>query len=345
MKTAQQTREQALFDKAGNALYAATGMRLDAEQYKRDIEGARPDRLARLVTPGQDIPLAVAIQARPTKATIGGIVQQLKAYPDKGLLVADYVNPNMAEQLKELDVWFVDAAGNAFIKQPPVYIDIKGNRATGAIAHRQTNKAFQTTGLKIIFAFLCRHERVNAPYREIAQAAGVALGAVGGILADLKELGYLIDTKKHGRYLTRTKELLDRWVTAYPEQLRPKLVIGKYTTEQPDGWQKKLQKHNAYQGGEIAAEHLTDYLKPVRKTIYVRGTGRELEITFNLKKQAEGDVELLTTFWNETDDWHDKKIVHPILVYADLLATGDPRNIETAEMIYEKEIAEYIREG
>jgi hypothetical protein len=36
-------------------------------------------------------------------------------------------------------------------------------------------------------------------------------------------------------------------------------------------------------------------------------------------------------------------MVHPILVYADLLATGDPRNIETAKIIYEKDIVRYIQ--
>jgi hypothetical protein len=30
------------------------------------------------------------------------------------------------------------------------------------------------------------------------------------------------------------------------------------------------------------------------------------------------------------------QIVHPILIYADLVATGDSRNLETARMIYDK---------
>ena len=40
------------------------------------------------------------------------------------------------------------------------------------------------------------------------------------------------------------------------------------------------------------------------------------------------------------------KIQHKILllIYADLLGTGDERNIETAEIIYERELAKFIRE-
>jgi len=34
----------------------------------------------------------------------------------------------------------------------------------------------------------------------------------------------------------------------------------------------------------------------------------------------------------------------PLLVYADLMATGEQRNLETARMIYEKYIVQLIRE-
>lgn len=345
MRTAQATQAQAIFNKAKNALYTTTGIQLETERREPKVGGARFDAFARLVAHGQDIPLAVEIKARPTKAIIGGMVQQLKGIPGKGLLVADYINPNMAEQLKELDVWFVDAAGNAFINQPPIYVDIKGNRPIENTEQQQKIRAFQTTGLKIIFTFLCQRALVNAPYRDIAQAAGVALGTVGGIIADLKELGYLVDTKKQGRYLIQIKALLDRWVIAYPEQLRPKLVIGTYTTDTPDWWKStNLQKQQAYLGGEIAAEHLTHYLQAYKKTIYLRGPATKLEVAAKLQKDPNGEVELLNAFWNEELDEHDRKTVHPILVYADLLATGDPRNMETAERIYEQDIAEYIRE-
>jgi predicted AAA+ superfamily ATPase len=40
------------------------------------------------------------------------------------------------------------------------------------------------------------------------------------------------------------------------------------------------------------------------------------------------------------DEW-----VHPILVYADLLATGNQRNIETARMIYEQHIVRLVGEN
>jgi hypothetical protein len=41
---------------------------------------------------------------------------------------------------------------------------------------------------------------------------------------------------------------------------------------------------------------------------------------------------------------NNNQLVHPILIYADLMASGDPRNIETAQIIYEQELAQYFRE-
>src|SRR3972149_2926608 len=45
------------------------------------------------------------------------------------LLVTKYINPQLAEELKQNGTEFIDTAGNAFINQPPLYIFVKGNKA------------------------------------------------------------------------------------------------------------------------------------------------------------------------------------------------------------------------
>ncbi len=61
-----------------------------------------------------------------------------------------------------------------------------------------------------------------------------------------------------------------------------------------------------------------------------------------------GTVLLFKPFWPEQpDNLHapaKQGLVHPILAYADLVATGDPRNLEVARMIYDEHIAQYCRE-
>lgn len=335
-------REQAILDKARDALHAATGLRVDIEQLE-PIE--RADAAGYLRNNGLDIPVLIEIKTHPTKAVVGALAQQFKQFPTQGLLVADYINPMMAERLKALEIWFVDTVGNAYINAPPVFVYIKGNRPEPLPGKTPKTRAFQPTGLKVVYALLCHPDLVNAPYRDIARAADVALGTVGWVITDLKALGHLVEMGKKGRRLKGLKKLFDRWVEAYPEQLRPKLLIGKFTTTEPAWWKTPtLQTFDAYLGGEIAAEYLTDYLTPETKTLYVRDKPQELQLTFRLRKDPNGDVELLKAFWTPDCDWTDKKTVHPMLVYADLLATGDPRNIETADIIYEKDIARHLRE-
>jgi len=343
-------REQKLLEEAITKFKGVTGVVLEVQQWEQ-TEHLELNR--RAIARGHirhgnvEIPLRIELKIRPTKVMLGVLLQQFKQYPERGLLVADYINPVMADRLKELDIWFLDTVGNAYINESPIFVYIRGNRPETPIGTITKRRAFQATGLKIVYAFLCKPELVNAPYRDIASAADVALGTVGWVITDLKELGYIVKMGKNQRRLKKLKKLFERWVEAYPDHLRPKLLIGKFTSNEPEWWNKttKLMNLNAYLGGEIAAEYLTNYLKPETKTIYARERPQDIQLHFKMRKDPRGDIELLDTFWNIEYDWPDKKTVHPMLIYADLLATGDPRNIETAEMIYEMEIAGYLQDN
>ena len=60
----------------------------------------------------------------------GGCVAQVKGLPIEGILVADYINPNMAQRLKDRKIQFIDTVGNAYLDLPPTFIFVKGNRET-----------------------------------------------------------------------------------------------------------------------------------------------------------------------------------------------------------------------
>ena len=198
----------------------------------------------------------------------------------------------------------------------------------------------------MLYAFLCFPGLENKPFREIAAKAKVALGTVGWVMTALRELGFLINMGKRGNKLIQKDILFQRWITAYPERLRPKLVLGRYKGEH-DGWwqQKKLDYLKAKWGGEVAAKKLTQYLNPEIITIYTTAEHlNHLLLEYRLKKDPGGEVEILNKFWDCNENAEYKDLVHPILIYADLIATGNQRNIETAKMIYEKHIVQLIRE-
>ncbi len=339
-------REAKLLRTALETFHNTTGLQIVVEAKEiTDDAGRQADALVRLDAPGVDRQFIVEVKTHLTQATIGMAVHQLERFPQKGLIVTDYVNPKMAERLKAMDMPFLDVAGNAYINEPPVYIYVGCNKPIEKPHRRPTTRAFQPTGLKLLFALLCQLDLTNASYRDIAKGADVALGTVGWVITDLKELGYLVDMGKRGRRLTHKEKLIERWVTSYSELLRPKLVLGRYRAVEHDWWKRTLLHDvQAYWGGEVAAARLTKYLKPERVTLYARGKPGELLLRNKLKKDPNGDVEILEAFWQIEYAWPHSELAPPLLIYADLLATGDTRNIETAKMIYEQELAGLVRE-
>ena len=304
----------------------------------------RADYLLRIVMQGKEMRYYAEIKANVTKADKLLAMMRKGEFDHPFLLVAKYINTQLADELKQNGTEFIDTAGNAFINQPPLYIFVKGNKPD-IVKAPPPKRTFKPAGLRVIYAFLCNPGLENKTYREIAAETGVALGTVDWIMKELKELGFLLDMGKRGQRLVQKENLLQRWVTAYPEQLRPKLTLGRFRGEY--GWwqQKTLDPFKAQWGGEVAAAKLTQYLKPQIITIYT--TPQELDqllIKNRLKRDPTGDVEILKRFWNPAEIWKYEDLVHPILIYADLLATGNERNIETAKMIYDQHIVQFVRE-
>jgi len=69
------------------------------------------------------------------------------------LLVTKYINPQLADELKQNGTEFVDAVGNTFINQPPLYVFIKGNKPGIVIKAPPPKRTFKPAGLKVIYGF------------------------------------------------------------------------------------------------------------------------------------------------------------------------------------------------
>jgi hypothetical protein len=243
-------------------------------------------------------------------------------------------------------------AGNAYLQAPGLYVFITGEKPEGLAATIMgTGGGGTATAHRIVFALLCKPELLNAPYREIVDAAGVALGAIGWVFFDLEGRGFIAGKqKKHNRRFLEPTRLFDEWITNYPIKLRPKLNTQKFTAPNPDWWKNAtLTDLGAYWGGEVAAARLTDYLKPETYTIYVdpqkgRDTLTKLVATHRMRADQQGNVEILDKFWNLPADPTHPYVVPPILAYADLVASLNPRNLEVANLIRERYIDKTLRQ-
>jgi hypothetical protein len=336
-------KEIQLLSKAIDALKDSTHLStVILSIWDKDRDQGR-DAILEINLGGHKSEYSALIKTYLTSGMIGVLSSELRAMAPQGLLVTNYVTPAQAEKLVKLNVPFFDAAGNAFLHDPHMYIMIVGKRPTEEAEKERRGRAFSPSGLKILFALLCNPGLESKGYREIAAAAGVSHGSVGWVIGDLETSGYFTGARGKERRLINKRELLKRWVATYPTQLRPKILMARYKSKNPGWWKEASLAAGALWGGEVAAAKLTGHLRPEVTTVYAPKNLPELQARFGLRRDPEGDVEILKKFWTFEDAGPDT--VPPLLIYTDLMASGDDRNIETAEIIYDAHLARLVGEA
>ncbi|MFM0176001.1 type IV toxin-antitoxin system AbiEi family antitoxin [Paraburkholderia sediminicola] len=268
---------------------------------------------------------------------------------DPFVVVTPYLSPNMLRHCRELGLDAFDMSGNAIMQSAGNLIMISGEKRTG-MASRIKDRAWTAKGMKVVFALLCEGPLVNAGQRAIAQRAGVSLGTAQSTFRDLLERGDIVQRKD--RYvLADPARTLDEWAALYPSRLRNQLFVNRYQAADPAWWRNiDPQAEHCRFGGEVAATLLTGYLKPATVTLYCEhALPRKWLIEARLRLDPSGEVEVLSSpipfAPSATPDSSSQtpevppSVAHPVLVYADLIATGDSRNLETARMLREQYLA------
>ncbi len=337
MVTETRTAKKTLLKTAVEAARATTGL---AIRFKAQPPGLaeRHDALVEIEDGPRQFLFTAEVKAADRVAALGHVRTRLKNAPHPGLLVTRHVTTELAEHCRRLELNFLDTAGNVYLHADGLLILVTGRRPE-ALDRKTTFRAFNPAGLKLIFTLLCRPELLDAPYREIQKQARVALGTINWLFDDLAGRGYVVNVGGRRR-LTNARKLAEQWVENYPLKLRPNLNPRRFLAADPDWWQDlDLTGLDMQWGGEIAADRLTGNLRPEHFTIYARGAIDQLLLRKRLRADTQGNVEILERFWTFDDTAVPPDVVPPLLVYADLMATMDPRNHEVAQLLHERQIA------
>ena len=254
------------------------------------------------------------------------------------LLVSSTLSPDMANHCRGIGLQFIDTAGNAYINDGAgIYVQVTGRR--GDIDHQlPVNNTMTPAALRMMFASLAEPALLNAPYRDISSRARISTGAISKAFEPLEARG-LIGLAPNGKRMIRTPELfLNEWASGYSGRLKPKLRKYRFAIDNLDRlltWNPGFRL-SAW-GGEAAAMMLTGHLKPEECTVYVdmddphvlKGIVKD----FRLRADPRGRIEIVEMFWNPDHFTDSFPTVPPHLVYADLMATHDSRNIAVARQI------------
>jgi hypothetical protein len=261
-----------------------------------------------------------------------------KSRHEDKLLITRSLTPVMANQCRELDIQFLDQSGNCFLRQPGLFVFVSGSRELTK-EKRIATHGLTPAALRLVFAVLTRPSILNTNVRNIAEVASISHGAAGAALIALEEMGFLNTSTSGRRLLAMPERWLDAWTEGYLGRIRPKLERLRMSSLLPLTTlfdRITPQMREVALGGEAAAAHLNMGLKPGALTLYVDFQDplvvRSLVQEFKLHRDANGSVELVSMFWN-TRELPCFPTVPDVLIYADLVGTGDQRTMETANAL------------
>ena len=245
------------------------------------------------------------------------------------LWIEEYVPDETARRWIEAGHAFADATGNAHIVLPGLVVRVLGNKPPllpRKPAQAHPARAWRGAALRVMFHLLCDPALTGRTVRELAELTGTAPGTIVNVLDDLEQSGQLVRLGARKRRFVPDRDLRERWIGEYGRKLRPTLLTGRFTADNPL-WQSDFDPtlYGAVWGAEAAAALLGADLRPAVWTLYTAAPPVKLLAAARLRADPAGRVELRGVFWAEALATPRPDTTPLLLIVADLLATRDGR--------------------
>lgn len=252
------------------------------------------------------------------------------------ILIMAKIYPKLADILAENHINWIDKVGNCHIRHNNLTIKIAGQKDSSPNKSNDVIRISEAT-IKLILFFLQNPESINMPYREIQEKVGLSLGTITKTFDLLKAKHYLVQTDK-GRRISMREELIEWWQQQYNEFLKPKLLVNRMafrTSDARNNWKEMQLPEGMFWGGDCGANIIDGYLIPGEFEIYSEVASSLLFRTGKIMPNPNGEICIYKKFW--TGD-NEKSIAPRLVIYADLMGTGDSRCHEAALRIKENGI-------
>jgi hypothetical protein len=333
-------------------LLLGRGTSLSRLKRKPTLDGV--DAFHRLVVAGQSaLDLCVAVKPTLRPSMLASIEAEAARWRDQSgcpcvLLVSTHVSEALSQRLRERGLWFVDSVGNAFVEVP-------GSTLIYSVGHRplrtRASKAHWMTeqGARVLYELLACGPWIEATYRDVSESTGVSLGMISKLVSEWIGDGLL---RRHGRgtyEIVNGPRWMEMWIGAFAAKLQPRILLGRYKTGTRTSFQLMLTSAREEMpldrmtvGGEYAADLLTDEVRSTSMRLYLPEEDRgRIQRILQLSPSPEGNVELCEAFAGDIgvpQGEGEIRVAHPLLVYAELLASNNPSLGEVALRLKRKRL-------
>jgi len=252
------------------------------------------------------------------------------------LLIAEEMSAGIMRQLHKVGIQAMDAAGNCYIKAGSLMVFCQGKK--GDVVKAKETLSFKEPGVKVLYFILANPGNVNKPFREIQAHTGVGLATINKLFTSLKQSGYLFTSAK-GRHLKKLDGLLAIFVDNYCRIIKPKAFVTtmKFLPGGRERWLETELPHGMQWGGEPGAYVRDGYLVPEVWDVYSSAASQELVRERIAIPARDGEIRVYRKFWME-----EENTAPALIIYADLMGSGDSRCIEAAQRVMNNELS-YLR--
>lgn len=311
-----------------------------------------PDYTYSLELPeGNSIRIAVELK-RNLRSSMIPLLQKQKdrllgqSSHEQFMVFTDYVSQGMGDALRSGGIWFVDEAGNGFLEiQGQLLINAMGKKLRRASLTK--GQYYSAHGSRVLLFLIEHGPEIAATYSDIQASVDISMGKISRVMTELLDSEVLAKRAQGDYLVTNPTRLLDMWTSSFVEKTQPRMLIARYRSPYGTDFERMLGEHAGSEflndvviGGEYAADLLTGNLRPSSINMYIPlNCESEIRQELVLAPAADGEVTLYQTIATGLDAPMEElrfKLAAPSLVYAELLATDDPRCGETASIIRDR---------
>ena len=246
------------------------------------------------------------------------------------------ITPRNADHLRGAGINYFDEAGNAHLAFRDTLIDVRGRTASTPKELRKPTKSaslFTEKRSQVILAIISWPDLLAARLQDLARAAGVSVSFTQKTLVALEAANYLDSFgPRDAGSLRNIDSLIDGWSAAFSSGLGSRENTRTFRGEL-DPSALPDDGPPLYLSGEAVAPWIKKHLT---WTIYADGIPRDAARTGRwVSDELAPTIFVREKFWSEpvpAETFARKRVLvaPPLLVYADLVASGDSREREAA---------------